>query len=202
MPKGNDKEHYPFALEQEIKIIMDSFREFFPEELRDKTIVSFLWDTGVRIGEMLIIDASQIDLENKKAVIKTFKRNNHKREIYWTNETNLLLASWLEVRSQLIQKAKIRSNALFISMAPQSYGARAGKDVVQKLFRKKRQQLGIDRKITPHSLRHGFGARAVEKNVHPRHLQLMLGHAKLNTTMFYMGCENKETEKIYRNLMA
>ena len=200
-PKADDKVHYPFALEQEIKLIINSFDEFNPMDLRDKTILSFLWDTGVRIGEMGAIDVSQIDLEKRKAEIKTFKRTNHQREVYWSEETNQLLKKWIDARQHLIMISKYKSNALFISISTSHGGCRIRKSAVEIMMKKRRELLGINKKITPHSLRHGFGSRAVKQNVHPRHLQLMLGHAKLNTTMFYMGVENKEVEKIYRAKM-
>jgi len=65
------------------------------------------------------------------------------------------------------------------------------------MFRKARKIAGIKKKITAHSFRHGFGKRAVEHDVYPRYLQKMFCHAKLNTTMFYMGVVDAELENVY-----
>jgi site-specific recombinase XerD len=106
------------------------------------------------------------------------------------------------VRDKLEAKAHYKSSALFLNMSTQKFGSRIGKDAVQKMFRKTRKIAGIEKNITAHSFRHGFGKRAVEHDVHPRYLQKMLGHAKLNTTMFYMGVADGELEKVYRQKMA
>ncbi|MFH0892479.1 MAG: tyrosine-type recombinase/integrase [Candidatus Falkowbacteria bacterium] len=201
VPKDNDKEHYPFVLPQEVKLMSSYFDEFFPDQLRDKTIISFLNATGLRIGEMLAIDVSQINLEEKKAVVRTFKRRNHKREVYWDNDTNDLLAKWIDARERLSIKATYKSNALFINLSTTNPGKRLYKGSVQRMIRRVRKEVGIERCITAHSFRHGFGKKAVEHNVHPRYLQKMLGHAKLNTTMFYMGVADGELEKVYRSQM-
>jgi site-specific recombinase XerD len=198
IPKDNDKVHYPFALKDEIWKMTDLLDEFFPEHLRNKAIILFLYATGLRLSEMIAINVSQLDLNNKKAVAKTYKRQNHYREIYWDDKTNDLLKRWIETREKIMERGRCRSDALFISLATGNKGARICKWAVQRMFRRLRREAGIERHITAHSMRHGFGKRAVERNIHPRHLQLMLGHAKLNTTMFYMGVENKELEKVYR----
>lgn len=202
VPKQDDKEHYPFVLPEEVKRIQNIFDEFYPDQLRDRTIVTFLYATGVRLSEMISIDVGEINFEEKKAVCKTFKRNNHKREIYWNGETNEILKKWVDMRNKLESNAPYKSSALFINMSHNRFGQRIGKDAVQKMFRKARKAAGIEKKITAHSFRHGFGKRAVEHDVHPRYLQKMLGHAKLNTTMFYMGVANGELEKVYRQKMA
>ncbi len=67
-----------------------------PNQLRDKTIIAFLNATGLRLGEMLAVDVGQINLEEKKATVKTFKRKNHKREIYWDDATNSVADGELE----------------------------------------------------------------------------------------------------------
>jgi site-specific recombinase XerD len=67
---------------------------------------------------------------------------------------------------------------------------------------KARQKAGIERQITAHSFRHGFGTRALQKNINPRYVQTMLGHARLDTTMIYMQTNNKEVEEVYRAMMG
>lgn len=73
MPKQDDKEHYSFVLPEEVKKIQDVFDDFYPDQLRDKTIVTFLYATGIRLSEMISIDYPDIDFDEMKAVCKTFK---------------------------------------------------------------------------------------------------------------------------------
>jgi integrase/recombinase XerD len=200
-PRKDEIKHYASATMDEMEKIINYFGEFWPDEIRNKTIVSFLCDTGVRIGEFLSIDAGDLNLENMKCVVKTSKRVNHQREIYWTERTNNLLKKWLTIRNEYL-KTKKNCEALWIAMDTRQGGGRLEKSTIQKMFRRVRNEVGIEKKITPHSFRHGFGKRAVENNVHPRYIQKFLGHAKLETTMFYMGVEDVELEKVYQNKMV
>lgn len=200
-PKSATDNHYDYLSDQEYNLIINSFDEFYPKDLRDKTIISFLFATGVRLGEMLSIDIFDIDTEKMKGIVKTKKRKNHHREIYWGIETNNLLKKWLEIREKLLERDSIINNSLWINMAPQQFGKRLQKCAVENIFRKKRNELKIEKKITPHSCRHGFGYKALANNVHIRYAQEMLGHAKISTTQIYMRAENKDCEKIYREKM-
>ncbi|MEZ7821297.1 MAG: tyrosine-type recombinase/integrase [Patescibacteria group bacterium] len=201
MPKADDKQSYPYAEEADINKILNSFRGWDIKDIRDKAIVSLLYKTGLRIGELRSLDISDIDLEFKKATVQTEKRTGHKREIYWDDKTNEYLKNWIDTREEFLLQERRSENALFIGMTMGSKDKRIDRSTVQKMFRKKRDELGINKKLTPHSCRHGFGHRAVEKNVNIRHLQVMLGHSKIDTTMIYMGCKNKDVETAYRQLM-
>jgi len=90
-PQFVEKESHPFLEPQEYRSILGLFDEMYPKELRNKTIVAFLYNTGLRLGEMLSLNLDDVDLNEKKATARTFKRKNHKREVYWDEETNQLL---------------------------------------------------------------------------------------------------------------
>jgi len=202
-PRVNDREHYPYAEDKEIEKIINSFSDFFPIDIRNKAIVSLMYATGVRLGELRSIDVTSLDLDIKKGTVKTFKRKNHFRDIYWGHETNEILKKWIDTRTTFASSTENSvSNGLFINLSSNNLGRRIDRHAIQKMFRQKRKELGIKKKISPHSLRHGFGHKGVTNEVHPRHLQVMMGHAKLDTTMGYMGYSNKEVEKTYRSKMA
>src|SRR5690606_13977889 len=110
------------------------------EGLRNKLIIAFMFATGVRVGELLAIDVSQIDTEKRSAFVKTFKRVNYYRTVFWDPETNELMKRWLDVRSRLLAGMG-SSDALFVSLAPQSLGKRLHKSAVQRIFRATRRKL-------------------------------------------------------------
>src|SRR3989339_887234 len=147
-PKVNDRVHYPAAKNEDIKMIIDSLDSFFPDQLRDKTIISLLRDTGIRIGEALSVNIDDINLIEKKAMIKTLKRQDHYREVYWGDETNGLLQSWINIREKILKKATKNTEALFVSISNNSYGERAKKHAIQKLFCDKRRDLRITSRIS------------------------------------------------------
>jgi site-specific recombinase XerD len=197
-PSNKDKKHYPYITPDDYNRLSSCLSEMIPEQLQDKLVLSMLYATGVRLGELLKIDIQQVDINKKSAVIKTFKRSNHERQIYWSEDTNDLLIKWLAMRREIESCAKLHSAALFISLSYNVRGKRLCKDHVQKLLRTLRKRAGIVKPVSAHSFRHGFGYRAVKNDIHPRYLQVMLGHARLDNTMIYMSVDNKDVERAYR----
>jgi len=202
LPKREQTNHYPYATKEEIDIILKSFNVFFPKELRNKCIVSFLFNTGVRVGELLSLDITDIDIEKKKGIVVTKKRKNHQREIYWDEETNNLLKNWLDVRKKIMDRFSNYSNGLFVNFCSWRGGKRLKRHAIEHIFREKRSELGIKKKISPHSCRHGFGHRALKNNVNLRYTQILLGHKKISTTQIYMNCSAPDVEKVYREKMS
>lgn len=202
-PPPIDKEPMPFLEPHVFERLMSGFDETFPKELRNKTIISLLYNGGQRIGELLNMNVDDIDLENMKGLSKTFKRKNHKREIYWDPRTNELLRKWMQVREAILKKeGMLGMEALFIAMNTARPTERMKKCSVQKMFREVRARLGIEQRISPHSCRHGFGYRGTKNEVNIRYLQVMMGHAKITTTQQYMGWKQQEVEDEYRKMMA
>lgn len=189
------------ALEpDEFRRIMDSFDENFPKQLRNKLIVAMLFMSGMRLGELLSIDVSNLDLPRMCVTIRTFKRKNHKREVYWDMETNRLLLRWLAIRESVIAEAGLGSEALFVSLDKQTLGERIGRCVVQRIFRERRSKLGISKKISPHSCRHGFATLGVKSNINLPFLQEMLGHANIRNTMIYTHLTRDDIREEYRRV--
>lgn len=202
-PQQTDKVPMPFLEPHVFEKLMTGFDETFPKELRNKTIVSLLYNGGQRIGELLNMNVDDIDLKNMKGLSKTFKRKNHKREIYWDEKTNELLRKWIRVREAILKKeGMVGMEALFISMNTARPTERMKKCSVQKMFREVRTKLGIEQRISPHSCRHGFGYKGTRNEVNIRYLQVMMGHAKITTTQQYMGWKQAEVEEEYRKMMA
>lgn len=199
VPKDrSDSEPYPYLSTQDFHKMAYSFREFNPVEIRNKAIMFFLYFTGTRVGEMCSIDTADINTFSQRGETKTFKRPNHRRFIYWDQETNRLLCKWLDLREQFLRHHGLNSNALWITMDSNNPGERIKKGAIERLFRTCRENLHIDKQYTPHSCRHGFGHNMMEKMVNLRHLQEMMGHAKITTTQIYMQVEHKDVEKSYR----
>lgn len=200
-PPAVDKESYPFLEPQEFRSLMDGCGDLMPSELRNKAVLSFLYATGLRLGEFLSLNVSDLDMEERKALVRTFKRKNHKREVYWDEETHGWLKRWLDVRGQVLGRAGLGCEALWISMDTAKEPGRVAKGAIERMIRELREKVGMEKKVTPHSFRHGFGYRGVKANANLRYLQVMMGHAKLSTTQTYLGYKEAEVEEEYRRVM-
>lgn len=199
LPREFEIESYPPIGEDDYTKMLEVLDDFYKEQLRGKAILSLLYHTGVRLGELVSLNLTDVSLAHNKGIVKTSKRHNHFREIYWNKEVNDYIKKWIKTRNKYVDHLKTNEKALFISFKD---GKRLGIRQVQRLIIGTRNRAGIDKKITAHSFRHGFGMRALRHNMNPRHLQVMLGHSNLETTMIYMRTNNTEIEKVYRKAMT
>lgn len=190
------------ASQEDYKKIISVFDDFFPKDNRDRALIAFLYATGVRVSEMINLELRDFDCENKCALVKTFKRKNHYRRVYWTAEEHQFIHAWFSVRDKLLSKMNVNSTALFFSITTNNYGSHLDRTSVARIVRNARKRAGISRQITAHSFRHGFATRAVKRDANMRYLQEMMGHAKLDTTMIYARAEKEEVEQEYRRLFG
>ncbi|WP_108668946.1 tyrosine-type recombinase/integrase [Peribacillus acanthi] len=141
-----------------------------------KTIIQFLFYTGLRITECLTLTLEDVDLETKIIHVKNGK-GKKERKVPISEKLVPLLNTYLEdVRPY------VDSNRFFAL-------AKTGKvsDVyVNRTLHETTQKLGWKKVITCHVLRHSFASNLVKKNIHVVHIQNLLGHADLKTTSVYV----------------
>lgn len=194
------KERRDALMPDEFEAIAKTFDERYPLELRNKLIVFMLYATGLRLGEFLDISLSDLNMAEKSVEVRTYKRKNHRRTVYWDDRTHQLLMKWLPLRVDIASQAGADNRALFVSMDNNSHGKPISRDVVQRIFRDVRKKTGMKKKISPHSCRHGFATRGVRANINITYLKEMLGHANLNNTMVYIHQEQADVRDEYRRI--
>lgn len=168
--------------------------------IRDRAVISLLWDTGARVGEICDLELDQ--LQSKKAVIRTEKSRGQRpfREIFWTKKTEDYLTFYLSVRKTLIANGApcVDEKALFLSN-----NVNAG--VLQKVsnhtiatnMRVYSKKAKI-RTFNPHRARHHMAHDIIHKGGSNTDVMNILGHSKLESSRFYTQMYDKELEKRYR----
>ena len=158
---------------------------------RDKLLIRLLWETGVRVSELCDLDITDIDPQNAMTVIRT-KKTDRKRQIFWSEETHRLLLEYLKER-----RVKNHSPALFIgthfSYTTKRFTCRA----VQRSVKYFADRAGLEKKISPHSFRHGKAHNILAKGGSVKHIQAILGHSEKNpaASFTYLQFDNKEMEQ-------
>lgn len=198
--KSDNVKSHEFATPEEVMAILGTFSDLFPYDCRNKAMISLMWDTGVRLAELLSLDIDDIDLINKRGNVKTYKRKGHRREIYWEEMTNELLKKWLLLREEYLIRNGQQTNALFLSLATNSGASRCHRQALQKALREACKRIGLKRHITPHSLRHGYCTMRARLNMNVHYLQKLMGHAKLTSTQIYVHTNEKDVENEYRKI--
>lgn len=178
-----------------------------PRHIRNRAIITMLWDTGARNGEILALNTGDVDLNNKRAVIHTEKNRGSRpfREIFWTNQTNNNLGLWIEKREHLKNKMTIHDqDALFISIMSSGLNDRQGYRFNIKgsgeMLRRYCNRANIPH-VNAHSFRHRKGHSIIEQGGSSADVMNVLGHASLQSSSIYTMMRGQELENRARKFM-
>jgi integrase/recombinase XerC/integrase/recombinase XerD len=144
--------------------------------VRDNVILELLFSTGIRIGELVALNVSDVGVENSQ--IHIIGRATRGRTVTITSHvvTDSLM-NYLEMRSE----RSLNTDALFVGRS----GTRLTIYSIENIFKKHVRLAEIKRHITPHSLRHTMAAMLVSSGADIRDVQEILGHASILSTQVY-----------------
>ncbi len=170
-----------------------------PRHARDRAMLMVLWDTGMRVGELLALDVGDLDLERMRAVIKTEKSRGARpfREVFWTQATNRCLSRWIAIRERV--DAAARTRALFPVIQGPTAGGRLDIRAVGELLRRYSRRAGIPT-VNAHSFRHHRGHEIVERGGSAADVMNLLGHASVQSSSIYTMMMDRELEARYRRV--
>ena len=171
-----------------------------PRHIRNKAMISMLWDTGMRCGELVSLNVSDLDLKSRKAKIRTEKsRRRPFRDIFWQiHGSHPYLLEWLKRRESFEYKI-IDKDALFISISASNVGHRLTNKAVNAFFRGYSERMGVPT-INAHSFRHGFAHEIIKHGGSNADIVNLLGHADVKSTSIYTMMFGTEAEERYRKL--
>ncbi|MDP2855628.1 MAG: tyrosine-type recombinase/integrase [bacterium] len=160
--------------------------------LRDKAILETLFSTGLRVSELCHLNRDDINLE--RGEFSVLGKGDKIRLVFLSTRAKEVLKNYLAKRQDI-------EDALFVSF-PKSKKAKSFTRLtprsIQRLLRFYAAKAGISRKVTPHTLRHLFATDLLQNGADLRSVQLLLGHANLNTTQIYTHLTNKELKEIHQ----
>ena len=156
---------------------------------RDRAMLELLYATGIRVSELISLDITDINLA---AGIITCHGRDHDRAIPLYPAAIKALNEYVEfIRPQMI--AKPDEKALFVNVS----GERMSRQGFWKLIKSYQLKAGIEKTITPHTLRHSFAAHLLENGADLRSIQEMLGHADISSTQIYSQLVKKQLKDVY-----
>ena len=142
-------------------------------ELRDLAIIDMLASTGMRIGEMVLLNKSDINFTERECVV--FGKGSKERIVYFDARTKIHLSNYLSNRTD-------DNPALFVSLRkPHS---RLQINGIESRLKTIGRSLGISR-VHPHKFRRTLATMAIDKGMPIEQLQRLLGHQKIDTTLQY-----------------
>ena len=191
VPKYVSRSYAPVETE-DARAMIDGIRAESFRSLRDKTMLSFLYSSGVRVAELCCLETKDLHIQDGHGSIIS-KKNRQLRMVFWDDATAQLMKEYLPQRELWAS-----SDAMFISMDRKNRGGKLSTRSVQRLVADLRPKANI----SPHSFRHGLGMRAVKAGIHPRYIQKILGHKNINSSQIYLDVHDEDVVKAYQKIAA
>ena len=161
-----------------------------PTGLRNKAILSFIWDTGARVSDVINLKPGNISTTNREANIK-----NGKYDV----DRNLLFSDYTADLLKKYKEARPKGDYFFCTLK----GNKLDRVYLYNMVRRYAKRAGINKKIGLHTLRHSFALKFYQDSNHDLiRLQKILGHRNINTTEIYCYMDNtdiKEGMEAYYN---
>jgi len=160
---------------------------------RDRAILEVLYGTGIRLGELMGLDRSSVDLLGE--VIRVRGKGGKDRMIPLGREAVRALRSYLIRREELLSSKAGASEeeALFLNR----YGGRLSGRSVQNLVEKYLSDVAEAGKVSPHALRHSFATHLLDAGADLMAVKELLGHTSLSTTQIYTHVTAERLRKAY-----
>lgn len=159
-------------------------------ELRDLAIVDMLASTGMRIGEMVLLNKADINFNERECVV--FGKGDKERVVYFDARTKIHLQNYIDSRSD-------ENTALFVTLrAPY---ARISIGGIESRLREMGKNLEIE-KVHPHKFRRTLATMAIDKGMPIEQLQQLLGHKRIDTTLQYAMVKQSNVKQAHRKYIG
>lgn len=190
LPKTIQKDYIDKIIHLLLKDLKNSKTEFQKKiSLRNITLISVMFSTGIRVSELCNIKLKDIDLLEKK--LKIFGKGSKERILYLGNSNVVQLC-----QTYLTYNNTCKKNEYFFL---NKFNKKLSEQAVRILLKKIESELELSTHITPHMFRHTFATTLLEKGVDIRYIQNILGHSSISTTQIYTYVTYSKQKEILTN---
>ena len=159
-------------------------------ELRDLAMIDMLASTGMRVGEMVLLNRNDIDFNERECIV--FGKGSKERVVYFDARTKIHLQNYLDSRSD-------NNEALFVTLKSPYERLQIGG--IETRLREFGKKLGLH-KVHPHKFRRTLATMAIDKGMPIEQLQQLLGHRKIDTTLQYAMVKQSNVKIAHRKYIG
>lgn len=160
------------------------------ENLRDLAMIDVLASTGMRVGELVLLNRDDINFEERECVV--FGKGSKERMVYFDARTKIHLQNYLAQRAD-------SNNALFVSLKAPYERLQIGG--VESRLRELGKRLSLPR-VHPHKFRRTLATMAIDKGMPVEQLQRLLGHQRIDTTLQYAMVKQSNVKIAHRKYIG
>lgn len=180
-----------FLTEEEVESLLNSIDLSTPIGLRDKAILEVLYATGMRVSELAALKKKNLNMKGGFIVVKG--KGSKERIVPFGEVALKYLKLYLEEGRPKILKNK-ECDELFVT----SRGKGMTRQNIFLMIEKYAKRCGIEKRLSPHTLRHSFATHLLKNGADLRAIQILLGHSDISTTQIYTHIEQERLKKIYK----
>ncbi len=162
-------------------------------QARDKAILELLFSTGLRVSELARLQRKELNLDKEEFTVRG--KGGKLRVVFLSNQSRHYLRTYLDQRGDehpalfiRHDRAAKRSSEV-AALTPRS---------IQRLVTAYARLAGVNKRITPHTLRHSYATDLLMNGADIRSVQAMLGHASITTTQIYTHITNQQLRDVYK----
>ena len=155
---------------------------------RAQALLEMLYATGVRCAELVGMDVSDVDLDDR--AVRVLGKGRKERIVPFGTRARDAVRAYLPARAQ----AKPTTDALFVN----ARGGRLTDRSVRRILAARLREIALAKRASPHTLRHSFASHLLQRGADLRSIQELLGHASLSTTQRYTHLNARQILEIYR----
>lgn len=179
-----------FLTKEEIEAFLATINVSKMKDLRFRAVVETILGTGMRISEVLSLNRKDINWKKKEA--KIVGKGNKERTVFFTDRSFYWISRYLEKRHD-------HSEAVFITNGSPR---RLTPGDMWRFFKRHRELAKINKRVTPHILRHTVATNLVFNGCPIVHVKEILGHERLDTTCrYYLGVDKELAKKAHREYL-
>ena len=160
-----------------------------PKGYRDKAMLEVMYATGIRVTELIDLNCEDVNLE--LGIVKCSGAKKSRAIPLYPAALRALSVYLRDVRPVMI--ADPRETALFVNIS----GGRMSRQGFWKILKFYQTKAGIEKEITPHTLRHSFAVHLLENGADLGSLQELMGHSDISSTQLYTHMINQKLKSVY-----
>jgi integrase/recombinase XerC len=185
-----DRKIPPRIEESEVERLLETPDTSGPLGRRDLAMLELLYATGLRVGELVSLDLSRLELEER--LVRVSGKGNKERIVPFGEPAEEAIRRYLPDRLHLVRLGD-GTDALFLNARGGRLSARSVRRLMDRYLRAAALRSGL----SPHSLRHAFATHLLEHGCDLRSIQELLGHESLSTTQKYTQLSTQKLLEVY-----
>jgi integrase/recombinase XerD len=176
--------------EEEVDSLLHAPNTDEPLGHRDRAMLELLYATGLRVSELINLQVSQVNFN--QGVLRIVGKGDRERLIPLGDESQRWLRDFSDTSRMEILLER-QTDYLF----PTRRGDRMTRQAFWHIIKRYAQKAGIEKKMSPHSLRHAFATHLLNRGADLRVVQLLLGHSDLSTTQIYTHVARERLKELH-----